>query len=78
MNTLVKGYTASRYDHAAGKVFEILYAVTDTGAVYSTGEREFSIVFGGEGTTWNQAGIDQSTLAAGKRFDFIGNYKITI
>jgi hypothetical protein len=75
MKTLVEGYMVSRYDHTANKVYETLYAVTNTGTVYSTNEREFSIVFGGKGTTWNQASIDPCQRES---MQFIGNYKITI
>ena len=75
MKTKVEGYVVSRYDHTAGKVYETLYAVTDAGAVYSTGERELSIIFGGKGTTWNQASIDECQR---EKLQFIGNYKITI
>ena len=78
MKTKVKGYMISRFNHSAGKVYETLYAATDSGAVYKTDERAFSIVFGGKRTQWNPASIDICEIKPDAGFEFIGNYEITI
>lgn len=65
---LVKGYTQDRYDEHL-RHFETVYAVTEEGEVYTTGERPFNNSFDPPRQKW--ARITELPEGA----EFVGNYR---